>query len=97
VEKTIRDHCNIRGWVLHAVNVRTNHVHVVVSADCDPTDVMNQLRAWTSRKLSDLAGLKEKAAVKAGRRKWWSEHGSTKWINDQEYLENAVRYVNEMQ
>src|SRR5438132_13512735 len=33
VEKTIIDHCRIRGWRLHAVNARTNHVHVVVSAD----------------------------------------------------------------
>jgi hypothetical protein len=33
VEKTIRDHCRIRKWELHAVNCRTNHVHVVVSAN----------------------------------------------------------------
>src|SRR6516225_99558 len=26
VEKTITDHCRIRGWHLHAVNCRTNHV-----------------------------------------------------------------------
>src|SRR5262249_12003475 len=29
VEQTIRDHCRIRGWVLHAVNARSNHIHVV--------------------------------------------------------------------
>src|SRR5215208_5502449 len=29
VEETIREHCRIRGWTLHAVNCRTNHVHVV--------------------------------------------------------------------
>jgi REP element-mobilizing transposase RayT len=97
VETTIREHCRIRGWTLHAINVRTNHVHVVVSADRDPNEVMNQLKAWTSRKLSDLAGLSKKIANKAGRKKWWTEHGSTKWINDPEYLENAIRYVNEMQ
>src|SRR5688572_28029690 len=33
VEQTIRDHCTIRRWSLHAVNVRTNHVHVVAAAD----------------------------------------------------------------
>src|SRR5689334_24966758 len=32
VEKTIADHCRIRGWHLHAVNARTRHVHVVVTA-----------------------------------------------------------------
>src|SRR5262245_26201359 len=28
-EQTIRDHCRIRGWHLHAVNARSNHVHLV--------------------------------------------------------------------
>src|SRR5688500_14303497 len=38
VEQTIRDHCRIRGWTLHALNVRTNHVHVVVTAERDGED-----------------------------------------------------------
>ena len=78
VEKTIRDHCEIRGWTLHALNVRTNHVHIVVSANRSPDEVMNQLKAWTSRTLSDQAELTTKPGSKAGRRKWWTEHGSTK-------------------
>jgi REP element-mobilizing transposase RayT len=97
VEQTIRRHCCIRKWHLHAVNVRTNHVHVVVTADRKPEEVMSQFKAWCSRTLSDLAGLKEKVAKKAGRRRWWTEHGSTKWINDEKYLANAIRYVNELQ
>ena len=97
VAKTIEDHCRIRAWTLHALNVRSNHVHVVVTADRSPEDVLNQLKAWTSRRLSDQAGLVEKVAVKAGRRRWWTEHGSTKYINDVEYLENAIRYVKELQ
>jgi len=31
VEKAIRETCDIRGWHLQAINVRTNHVHTVVS------------------------------------------------------------------
>jgi hypothetical protein len=56
VEKTIVDHCRIRGWQLHAVNCRTQHVHVVVTAsDREPDDVSRQaptlLRTkwWTQR------------------------------------------------
>src|SRR6516225_3917296 len=30
VAQTILDHCGRRGWVLHAVNCRSNHLHVVV-------------------------------------------------------------------
>src|SRR6185369_1092693 len=32
VDKAIRETCNIRQWYLHALNVRTNHVHAVVTA-----------------------------------------------------------------
>jgi REP element-mobilizing transposase RayT len=97
VEQTIRDHCCIRGWHLHTLNVRTNHIHVIVTADREPEDVLNQLKAWCSRKLSDQAGLTTAVAKKAGRRRWWTEHGSTKWINNEQYLANAIRYVNELQ
>jgi REP element-mobilizing transposase RayT len=89
VEKTIREHCEFRGWQLHAVNVRTNHVHVVVTADRAPEEVMNQFKAWCSRRLNEAEG-------GAGKR-WWTKHGSTKWINDTAYLHNAVRYVVEGQ
>lgn len=68
VEQTIRDHCRVRGWLLHAVNARTNHVHVVVTADRAPDEVMNQFKAWCSRELSDAAGLVRAVAKKAGRR-----------------------------
>src|SRR5438093_695627 len=88
VEQTIRDHCRIRNWELHAVNARTNHVHVVVTAERDPDDVMDQLKAWTSRRLSDQAGLTETVARKAGRRHWWTEGGDIESIEDETYLQN---------
>ena len=75
-------HCTIRNWQLHAVNARTNHVHVVVTADRDPDEVMNQLKAWCSRKLSDAAGLTATvAAKKAGRRHWFTEGGDKEVID----------------
>jgi hypothetical protein len=36
VELGIRETCDIRKWTLWAINVRTNHVHTVVSANCRP-------------------------------------------------------------
>ena len=96
LERTIDDHCRIRGWPLHARNARSNHVHLVVTAERKPEDVLDQLKAWCSRRLSDAAGLKPEGRAKnAGRRKWFTEHGSTKWIEDDEYFQNAIRYVNE--
>lgn len=97
IERVIEEHCRIRGWHLHARNVRSNHVHIVVTANRSPEEVMNQLKAWCSRRLSDAAGLTDATGKKAGRWKWFTEHGSTRWINDETYLENAVRYVIEGQ
>jgi REP element-mobilizing transposase RayT len=97
VEKTIREHCRIRDWKLHALNVRSNHVHVVVAAGRDPDDVMGQLKAWCSRKLSDAAGLENTVAVKAGRRHWFTEGGDKEIIASVEYLERAIQYVVEGQ
>jgi REP element-mobilizing transposase RayT len=97
IDKTVRDHCAIRDWHLHAVNARTNHVHVVVTADRDPDEVMNQLKAWCSRKLSDASGLTTRVAKKAGRRHWFTEDGDKQLIDDQEFLRNAIKYVLEGQ
>ncbi len=95
INETIRAHCLVRGWVLHAVNARSNHVHLVVTAGVTPETVLSQLKAWCSRRLSEQAGLR--AASKNGQKRWWTEHGSTKWINDEAYFRNAVRYVTEGQ
>jgi REP element-mobilizing transposase RayT len=93
VEKTITEHCRIRGWRLHVVAVRTNHVHVVVTADRNPNDVRDQFKAWCSRKLSDAVGLTTLVAKKAGRRRWFTEGGDTEFIDTEVYLNNTIRYV----
>jgi REP element-mobilizing transposase RayT len=97
VEKTVADHCRVRGWHLHAVRARTNHVHVVVTAERDSREVMNQFKAWCSRKLSDAAGLVSPVAKKAGRRHWFTEGGDRELIDSEEYLRNAITYVLERQ
>jgi REP element-mobilizing transposase RayT len=97
VEQTISDHCRIRRWILHAVNARTNHVHVVVTADRDAEEIRNQFKAWCSRKLSDQANLTKAVAKKAGRRHWFTEGGDNEAIQDEQHLENVIRYVMECQ
>ena len=51
VEATIRKHCEIRGWVLHAVNGRTNHLHVVVTSNRHPDVVREQFKALVHTQL----------------------------------------------
>jgi REP element-mobilizing transposase RayT len=93
VEDTIRRHCDIRGWTLHAVAVMTTHVHVVVTSDRTTAETANQLKAWCSRKLSDAAGLVNTVARKAGRGRWFTEGVGRRVIETDEYLAEAINYV----
>jgi REP element-mobilizing transposase RayT len=93
VTQTIDDHSRRRGWRLHAVNVRSNHVHVVVTCACTGEQARDQFKQWTSRRLSDLANLTTPVARKAGRRRWWTEGGDARPIEDGDYLVNAIAYV----
>lgn len=96
VEETIAEHCRIRGWKLHAVNCRTMHVHVVVTADRDPEVVRDQFKAWCTRKLKALQQSHSSFKQRL-RRKWWTERGSERYLNDEESLEAAIHYVLEAQ
>ena len=96
VDQVIVKHCQIRGWELHARNVRTNHVHIVVTAPgVEPNIVREQIKAWCSRRLSEHAGLT--GGGKNGQRRWWTERGDIELIWNKEQLEAVVRYVLEMQ
>jgi REP element-mobilizing transposase RayT len=97
VEQTIREHCRIRGWDSHAINIRSNHAHVVVTAKDDSDKILSQFKAWCSRRLSDDAGFEDIVARKAGRCRWFTEGGDRQLIECEEYLENAIRYVIEGQ
>ena len=89
VEDTIRKHCAVRTWQLHAVNALTNHVHVVVTAvGYEPETVRDQFKAWCTRRLK---------ASETARTKFWTEGGSCRWINQEADLEAAVSYVIEAQ
>ena len=95
VEQTIRDHCHIRGWESYAVNCRTNHVHVVVAAFLNPDNVMEYFKSWCTRRLKEQQA--QSAPKLIARQRWWTEGGSTRYLNDETGLEAAVLYVKEAQ
>jgi REP element-mobilizing transposase RayT len=90
VENQIAETCRHRGWHLHAVNCRSNHVHVVVSAgDTRPKKIRADLKAWTTRSL--------KLQCDPNRDNWWAERGSIRFLYDEDRLEAAILYVTEGQ
>lgn len=61
VERQVAETCQLRGWDLHAVNCRSNHLHVVVTASPAPKIVRNQLKAWCTRRLKELEASRQQA------------------------------------
>jgi REP element-mobilizing transposase RayT len=95
VHEQVAETCLHRGWTLHAVNCRTNHMHLVVSAPLAPEKVRSQLKAWCTRKLKNLAWSKGQPGPV--RENWWAERGSQRYINDEVGLETATIYVRDGQ
>ena len=81
--RAIQDTCTFRGWVLHAAHVRGNHVHVVVAAEEEPSELLQKLKGRISRALND----------KFGKRRWWARHGSTVPLWDPHRVDDAVAYT----
>jgi REP element-mobilizing transposase RayT len=91
VEQAIRDHSAHKDWPIISLNVRTNHVHLVVTAArVHPDLVMEQFKSWGTRRLRN-AGVTERD------RTIWTEHGSTKWLWTHDHVADACTYVEALQ
>jgi REP element-mobilizing transposase RayT len=86
VLKTLPEVCLHRGWSLLAAHVRTNHVHVVVTASCKPKNILIAMKAYSSRGLNDCQ------LDRADRRRW-ARHASTLYLWNGDAIRAAIRYV----
>lgn len=77
IEQAIRETCDIRKWLLQAVNVRTNHVHLVVSIGITrPEIALNAFKANATRKMRETGcwqSDKTPWAAKGSKRYLWNE------------------------
>ena len=86
VEEAVRGLCTHRGWHLFAVNMRSNHLHVVVEAKVSAERALADMKARTTRRL------REEGYIKAMERPW-AVHGSTPYLWTTEQLLGAIEYV----
>jgi REP element-mobilizing transposase RayT len=86
VEQAIREVCTNRGYGLRAINVRTNHVHTVVSAAIEPEPILQAFQAYATRKL-------RRARLLPPNVKPWTRHGSTPYLWKERHVERAIDYV----
>jgi REP element-mobilizing transposase RayT len=86
VENAIRHVCSVRNYGLIAINIRTNHAHVVASAATAAKIVMNAFKANATRELreSSLVSVDQKV---------WSRGGSTRYLWKPKNVERAVDYT----
>ena len=86
VLEAIHEVCGHRGWTLFAAHVRSSHVHAVVEAEARPERVMNDFKAFASRRLNQLR-------LDEPDRKRWARHGSTRWLGKPQQVSAAIQYV----
>jgi REP element-mobilizing transposase RayT len=86
IEAAIRETCQIREWLLWAFNIRTNHVHTVISAPCSPEFILNALKANATRKMRETGCWNSDKSP-------WAYRGSKRRLWNEEELVNAIAYV----
>jgi REP element-mobilizing transposase RayT len=87
VAKAIRETCENRGWSCMAINVRTNHIHTVVS-----TGKLNSKSVLTAFKANATRMMREDgcwASVETP----WVEKGSRRYLWNEDSVARAIHYV----
>jgi REP element-mobilizing transposase RayT len=87
VEMAIRETCIKRHWGLLAVNVRTNHVHVVAAiGGKKPEAALNAFKANATRQMREDGCWKNAHSP-------WADKGSQRYLWTEKHLSDAVEYV----
>jgi REP element-mobilizing transposase RayT len=86
IAEAISEVCEHRNYLVQALNVRTNHVHSVISAAIKPEKIVNDLKAYSTRRLRRewLIGRDEKV---------WSRGASTRYLWKPRHVTAAIDYV----
>jgi REP element-mobilizing transposase RayT len=86
VEEAMREVCQTRAYGLPALNVRSNHAHAVVKKAIKPEKIVNDIKAYATRRLREagLVGLDTKV---------WSRGSSTRYLWKPAHPEAAIDYV----
>ena len=87
----IREICGVRSWTAWAITVRSNHVHVVISAPAyKPTLVRDQMKAKATMELRRTFAVWRDRPV-------WTTKGDIEFLDSEADIEQCVVYVTEAQ
>jgi REP element-mobilizing transposase RayT len=87
VETAIRETCAYRRWQLHAISVRTNHAHTVVTIGYQkPELVLGAFKANPTRQM-------KQDGCWHGDHSPWVDKGSCRYLWNERSVERAIDYV----
>ncbi len=86
IEVVIRETCEIRKWALLAFNVRTNHVHTVVTANRNVALVRTAFKANATRQLRQDGLWPHEFSP-------WARKGSKRKLSNEQSVARAIDYV----
>jgi REP element-mobilizing transposase RayT len=87
VDSAIHEVCEHRRWFLHTLNVRPNHVHVVVSIGKQKPEVaLNAFKAYATRRMRRDGNWKCEHTP-------WADRGSKIHLWNERSIAKAIDYV----
>ena len=86
VDRVIREACGWRSWSVIALNVRSNHVHLVLAGEMGNTDPLTALKARVTKVLWDEAAIPRSTRI-------WARGGSHRLLRRPAEVEAAMDYV----
>ncbi len=86
VGEAVAEVCTHRSYILRAINVRTNHAHAVVSKSIKPEKIVNDFKAYSTRRLRSQRQISIDQKV-------WSRGASTRYLWKPRHIEAAIDYV----
>jgi REP element-mobilizing transposase RayT len=90
IESAMREACTFRQWFLYEINVRTNHVHVVVTADEPPKTIIEKLKTRATMALRS-----QSRDRKTANQPLWTRGGSGRYLWNDDAVQAACKYVRE--
>ena len=101
VEEVVREHAEHRGWELHAVSARSNHVHVAVTV-VPKTGNQNYRVADSVKRVRDQFKANATRVLRQGKKsvrnvKVWTKGGDIQFIDTEGDLEQVVIYITDAQ
>jgi REP element-mobilizing transposase RayT len=86
VSSSLSEVCVFREYWLRAENVRSNHVHIVVSASVKPEKIANDFKVYATRHLRTEEEFDVSSRI-------WSRGASTRYLWKPKHVLAAIEYV----